>query len=150
MMCHPHVLYDGEWSKPYTREHLKHISNKTNLWYASMGQLYLYHFLQDESAQPVSVAATLDASPSEFHLGQNYPNPFNPTTTLSYQLPQAAHVRLRIYNALGQLVESLVDAKQQPGNYLLTWQASGHPSGTYFYQIEVEGMLTQRKMLLLR
>lgn len=151
VMCHPHVLYDGEWSKPYTREHLKHISGRKNIWYASMGQLYLYHFLQDENALPAGVAAAASPLPAGFHLNQNHPNPFNPRTTLSYRLDEAAHVRLRIYNALGQLVETLIDAPQPPGSYSLAWHAAGLPSGSYVCDIEVGGMpAARRKMMLLK
>ncbi len=150
VMCHPHVLYDGQWSKPYTREHLKHISNRKNLWYVSMGHLYLYHFLQDKSAFPVSVAATLGPLPLDFRLSQNYPNPFNPTTRIDYQLPQAGHVRLSIYDALGQLVKNLIDQKQPVGTYSLEWKAVGKPSGAYFYRMQVNGAAMSRRMLLIK
>ena len=150
VMCHPHVLYEGEWDKPYTREHLKHISKRKNIWYASMGQLYLYHFLQDETALPVSVADMTNPLPASFVLRQNFPNPFNPATTVSYHLPQAAHVRLSIHNVLGQLVETLVDAKQEPGDHAVQWQAYGQPSGAYFYQLHVDEVVRQGKMLLVR
>jgi hypothetical protein len=139
-----------EWSKPYTREHLKHISNRKNLWYASMGHLYLYHFLQDESAVPVSVAARLGSQPTDIHLSQNYPNPFNPTTQIEYQLSKAGHVRLSIYDALGHLVENLIDQKQSAGHYSLEWNASGKPSGIYFYRIQVDGAIMSRPMLFLK
>lgn len=150
VMCHPHVLYDGQWSRPYTREHVKYISNRKNLWYVGMGHLYLYHFLQDDTAFPVSVTTTLAALPSDIHLSQNYPNPFNPTTTITYQLSQAGHVQLNIYNTHGQLVETLVEARQQPGSYAVPWHASGQSSGTYFYQLQVEGVVQHGKMILLK
>ncbi len=151
VMCHPHVLFTmEEWAKPYTRQHLKHISNRKNLWYVSMGHLYLYHFLQDESAAPTSVAAIFGPLPSDIHLSQNYPNPFNPTTRIEYQLPQAGQVRLSIYDALGQLVESLIDQKQPPGHYSLEWNAAGKPSGAYFYRMQVDGAVLSRRMLFLK
>ena len=144
------VLADGEWAKPYTRAHLNYISQRKNLWYVSMGHLYLYHFLQDEAAFPVSVAATSRPQPSDFHLSQNYPNPFNPATTIDYQLAQTGRVQLGVYNALGQLMETLVEEKQRPGSYSVRWHADGHPAGTYFYRIQVGEVVRQRKMLLLK
>jgi hypothetical protein len=151
VMCHPHVLYTmGEWSKNYTRSHLAHISNRKNIWYTGMGHLYLYHFMQDETATPVSITATLGLQPSEFHLSQNYPNPFNPATRIDYNLSKPGHVRLRVYNMLGQVVETFVDEKQRAGAYKIQWNASGQPAGVYFYQLQVDEAVMNRRMLLLR
>lgn len=151
VMCHPHVLFTmDEWSKNYTRKHLEHISNRKNIWYTGMGHLYLYHFMQDETATPVSVIGTLCPLPDGIHLSPNYPNPFNPTTRIDYKLSEAGHVRLNVFNALGQVVETLVDAKQNAGNHFVEWNGSTHPSGAYFYQLQVDGMMMNRRMILLR
>lgn len=93
--------------------------------------------------------------PAEFSLKQNYPNPFNPETKIEYSLPAGAHVSLKIYNTLGQLVKTLLDARQPNGRYSLHWDgrdASGMPvsSGIYFYRLTTGTFQASKKMLLLR
>lgn len=151
VMCHPHVLADGEWSKPYTREHLNYISNRKNLWYVSMGHLYLYHFLQDEAANPVSVTATLGLPPKGFQLSQNYPNPFNPATRIDFVLEQAGETSLKIYNLAGQLVQTVFESAQRiPGTYSFEIDMSSFTSGVYVYILEQEGQRLSAKMMLVR
>ena len=55
--------------------------------------------------------------PTNFRLGHNYPNPFNPTTTIPYEVPERAFIRLRVYNLMGQLVTTLVSQEQPAGHY---------------------------------
>ncbi|RMF62551.1 MAG: T9SS C-terminal target domain-containing protein [Calditrichaeota bacterium] len=93
--------------------------------------------------------------PTRFALQQNYPNPFNPTTTIRYQVPQAANVRIVIYNLLGQRVRTLVDERKPAGTYSVQWNGrddSGRTvaSGVYLYRL-VSGKFRQtQKMLLLK
>jgi hypothetical protein len=74
--------------------------------------------------------------PVNYSLSQNYPNPFNPTTVIRYGLPEMSNVKVRIYNLLGQLVESLVNGTQTAGYHEVTWNASNKASGIYLYTIE--------------
>lgn len=67
-----------------------------------------------------------------FKLYSNFPNPFNPTTEISYLVPQTSRVTLKIYDALGRELETLVDAKQAPGTYSVSFDGSRFPSGVYF------------------
>jgi len=60
--------------------------------------------------------------PSAFDLVNNHPNPFNPSTSISYDVPQQAHITLVVYNVLGQDVVRLVDEFKQPGRYIAIWQ----------------------------
>lgn len=78
--------------------------------------------------------------PREYNLGQNYPNPFNPNTRIEYALPHAGHVKLAVYNVLGQHVATLVDEERSAGRYSVEWNgtsANGSVlgSGVYFYTI---------------
>ena len=73
--------------------------------------------------------------PSGFALIQNYPNPFNPSTTIEYSLDRPTQVNLVIYNLLGQQVISLLNDNKSTGNYSITWDASGYPSGIYFAKL---------------
>ncbi len=107
---------------------------------------------------PASVTSTpmLGQSPSSYALAQNYPNPFNPTTTLSYRIPVRSHVRLDVYNLIGQRVATLVNDIQAASSYQVAWHAAG-ASGLYFARLEAEALdgsgsryAETRKMLLLR
>lgn len=93
----------------------------------------------------------VDELPDQYVLHQNYPNPFNPSTTIRYELPAAAHVTLRVYNVLGQLVETIVDSERVAGAHSVTWDATpGVASGIYFYTLEADGHRTTRSMMLLK
>jgi hypothetical protein len=88
--------------------------------------------------------------PSHFSLSINYPNPFNPSTSISFALPERTHVRLQIFNALGQLIETLTDGEKQPGWYSVMWDASTKPSGMYFYRMTAGSFVQTKKALLIR
>jgi hypothetical protein len=88
--------------------------------------------------------------PEEFELSQNYPNPFNPTTEIVFSLPTETHVRLEVFNVLGQSVDVLVDRSYSPGTHMVTWNAGGQSSGVYFYRITTDEQSMTRKMLLLK
>ncbi len=88
--------------------------------------------------------------PTNFALYQNYPNPFNPTTTITYDLPLRANVKLVVYNVLGQKIAILVDEVQEPGRYNVTFDASNLPSGVYFYRLEADKFVQTKKMLLVK
>jgi hypothetical protein len=106
-----------------------------------------------ELPPPPPVGAGSEASvgmPTEYGLSQNYPNPFNPSTVISYQLPVAGWVRLSIWNVLGRNVATLVDEVQEPGFRSVRWDATGQPSGMYFYRLEAGSFLETRKLLLLK
>jgi hypothetical protein len=78
------------------------------------------------------------APPKTFELLQNYPNPFNPTTTIEYQLPGTGtrfDVSLKIYDAIGREIASLVNEQQEPGYYQKTFDASRYASGMYIYRL---------------
>lgn len=88
--------------------------------------------------------------PADFRLRQNYPNPFNPTTTLSYEVPFTTHVRLTVWNALGQRVAVVADELRTPGRYSERFDGSGLTSGVYFVQLEAGERVMRGKMVLLK
>lgn len=93
--------------------------------------------------------------PRDYALDQNYPNPFNPITVISYALPDAAAVRLDVYNVLGQHVVTLVDLSQPAGYYRVVWNGEDRdgrscPSGVYLYKLKAGDFSRTRKMLLLK
>jgi len=88
-------------------------------------------------------------------LHQNYPNPFNPATTISFDLPRAARVRLGVYNVRGELVTTLIDGRIEKGRSETVWNGNdgrGRPvsSGVYFCRLSADGITMTRKMVLLR
>lgn len=99
----------------------------------------------------VSVRQQPAAAPSGFVLAQNYPNPFNPTTTIHFYLETQSHVRLTIYDILGNQLSTLLDAQRPAGDHILSWQAKDLTTGVYFYRLEIDGhAVATRKALLLK
>ena len=88
--------------------------------------------------------------PEQYVLQQNYPNPFNPTTTFSFSIPYSSFTILSVYNLLGREVATLVREKLAPSSYTLQWDASGLPSGTYFYELRAGDHKERKKMVLLK
>ncbi|HEY7751885.1 MAG TPA: discoidin domain-containing protein, partial [Ignavibacteriaceae bacterium] len=86
--------------------------------------------------------------PVEFALYQNYPNPFNPLTKIDFSLPVKQTISLVIYNSLGQVVRNLFNDEKQAGIHSITFNASGLPSGVYFYTIRGENIAETKKMIL--
>ncbi len=92
---------------------------------------------------------SLSEVPAEFKVKQNYPNPFNPSTTIEYAITRAGNVQLEIFTSLGQKVATLVDTKRPEGSYRVTWEAGGLSSGTYLYQLRIDGDLVDTKTMTL-
>jgi len=88
--------------------------------------------------------------PAEFTLTQNYPNPFNPTTVINYSVPVTGTVVLKIYNMLGVEVATIVNGVQDPGYKSVVWNASGMPSGIYFYKLTAGSFTDVKKLLLMK
>lgn len=83
--------------------------------------------------------------PSQLKLNQNFPNPFNPTTTIKYELKKSGFVELKVYNIKGQLIDTLVKKQQDLGNHSIVFDAKRFSSGQYFYQISIDGQVTDTK-----
>lgn len=93
--------------------------------------------------------------PAEFALYQNYPNPFNASTMIEYALPEAAHVRLRVFNQQGQRVRTLVQALQSAGMKRVEWEGRDDVgllvgSGVYFVELQAGARRFNRKLVLLK
>jgi hypothetical protein len=90
------------------------------------------------------------AAPLEFSLEQNYPNPFNPSTTIKYSVPQSAQVQIKVFDVLGNEIETLLNEEKQTGVYKLTWNAEQLPSGVYFYTLKAGPFTQTKKMILMK
>lgn len=96
-----------------------------------------------------------DFLPNNYMLYQNYPNPFNPSTVIRFELPIKTKVELKIYDILGELINSLVDEEKQPGRYEITWDGKNFlgqkvSSGIYFYRLKADNFNETKKMILLK
>jgi hypothetical protein len=87
---------------------------------------------------------------TNYELLQNFPNPFNPSTTISYQLPKAGFVLLKVYNLLGKEVAVLVNEVKSEGKYSINFDAADLPSGFYIYSLKVNDFVQNQKMILMK
>lgn len=101
-----------------------------------------------EIERNLAVATEDEILPVDFVLATNYPNPFNPTTTIPYTIPEAASVRLDVFDVTGRLVTTLVDTWQAPGTYRINLNATSWASGVYLYRLQA-GRYSQTKRLTL-
>lgn len=89
--------------------------------------------------------------PDNFKLEQNYPNPFNPNTTINFSIPNSSKVTLKVYDALGKEVTTLVDEFKNAGNYSADFTATSHmTSGIYFYTITADNFTDTKKLMLVK
>jgi flagellar hook assembly protein FlgD len=88
--------------------------------------------------------------PKAFALSQNYPNPFNPSTIISWQLAASSDVSVKVYDALGKEVATLINEKQNAGSHQIEFKAKGLASGIYYYRIKAGKFTETKKMILLR
>jgi hypothetical protein len=91
-----------------------------------------------------------DNIPTDFMLLGNYPNPFNSSTTIKLNLPGAGHIRVDIFNMLGQKIETLYDGNMSAGEKEIVWNGDKSASGVYFYRVTSGDRTATRKMLMLK
>ncbi len=113
------------------------------------------NFLSICTSPKSSVDESETTAPVTLQLEQNYPNPFNPSTTIRFNLPQSAPVKLAIVNRLGQTVRLLFDGKIAAGEHVIKWDGRDDdgfsvPSGVYLYRLESGGEVQTRKLILLQ
>ncbi|MFH1119420.1 MAG: T9SS type A sorting domain-containing protein [Bacteroidota bacterium] len=89
-------------------------------------------------------------APLLFNLKQNYPNPFNNVTEISWNLVKAGHVLLKVFDFTGREVKTLVDSYHAKGEHSVKFYANELPTGVYFYQLRLNGLVETRKLILLR
>jgi hypothetical protein len=91
----------------------------------------------------------------KYEIDQNFPNPFNPFTQIKYSLAKETHVRIKIYNILGQNIATIVDELQRPGEHIIYWDGKNDngdevASGLYLYMIDAGDYKKSKKMMLLK
>ncbi len=139
-------------------------ASSDKLLYSTLGQIGKGHLLtilasikqgEEELAATISLGEGSEEEleeaplPTEFALKPNYPNPFNPQTTIVFDLPARAKVKLVIYDLLGREVRVLVEGVREAGVHEVVFEANQLPSGTYLYRLEtVAGSFVQRMLLV--
>ncbi|MGH2575323.1 MAG: T9SS type A sorting domain-containing protein, partial [Ignavibacteria bacterium] len=88
--------------------------------------------------------------PKEFKLFDNYPNPFNPATTIKFDIPHALNVNLTVYDAIGRIVDVLLNRRLSAGSYEIPWNASMFASSIYYLRLEAGNFFSSKKMVLLK
>ena len=124
-----------------------YIDNQGNLPHP--GSYYIVDDLAFSAATGIN-DEPITGMPAAFELKQNYPNPFNPVTHIRYAIPQAAQVKLEVYNSLGQKVTDLVNEQKAAGQHVAEFNASELPSGIYFYRITAGSYQKMMKMMLMK
>ena len=160
-----HWPMDVEYSDPSTPEApMQDIiggnnGTLTNAWWAAVASGYETY--ADNGAWIFSVditnALSIDdiSMPMEYALHQNYPNPFNPITTIRYDLPEAGHVNVVIYDMMGHQIKQLISGTEDAGRKSVVWDSTndyGKPvsAGVYMYRIQTGEYIQTKKMVLLK
>jgi len=157
------------WSEAYKNRFLEHLEDQNsitgkNYQILSENSTDCCLSSEDPDVTPVRVISLTPADfitlatdnngklqmPVRNELIRNYPNPFNPTTNIQYTLQEQNNVRISIFNSLGELVETLIDGRQNAGEYSIRWDAAKYPSGIYLYRIQVSDFYQVKRCLLIK
>jgi hypothetical protein len=127
----------------------KRVDNGVTYWYkiAGVSNDGTETTVGSISATPAASAADL---PKAFGLSQNFPNPFNPLTEIRFQVPEASHVSIAVYDELGRLVCVLLDKDKDAGDWSVAWDARYSASGFYFVRMQTKSFVGVRKMVLVK
>lgn len=101
-------------------------------------------------SQPVGINPIGNSVPEKFSLQQNYPNPFNPITNINYDIPFADYISIKVFDILGNEVETLVNEWQSAGSYSVTFDASNKSTGIYFYKLLTSDITETKKMMVVK
>ena len=110
----------------------------------------LYYIAHDSIKGVITSQVSVDEAPAAFSVAQNTPNPFNPTTTISFNIPEAGNVTVDIFNVAGQRVDTVASDFMSSGSHTVTWDASGFSAGVYFYSVKTSNFTKTMKMTLLK
>ena len=151
------LSYDGI-NPPSNQLLLTSTNNPTSFGVDQFNELYIVGFSPGNVYRftPTVTAGENEITISKYSLEQNYPNPFNPSTNIKYNLPEDSDVAIKIYDALGKEIDTIVIASQQKGFYQKIWSAEKFSSGVYFVKMNAKSLSSDKtysnviKMLYLK
>lgn len=121
-----------------------------NIYIGGLSYVDNYDYFVLKYSQPTGINQITGEIPVSLSLEQNYPNPFNPETHIRFSVPVSGNAKLTVLDMLGREVITLVNENLNAGTYNVDWNASGYPSGVYFYRIKTEGYDEVKKMILVK
>jgi hypothetical protein len=121
------------------------VNPSEEMLFSFYGNFKIEEVIAANSSQEISVQM-----PQEFKLGDPFPNPFNPVTQLEITHPGKGHLKVSIYNTLGQQVSILADGYYTENTYTFSWDAGDLSSGVYFIRAEANGMTLSKKLMLIK
>ncbi|MGE5352734.1 MAG: two-component regulator propeller domain-containing protein, partial [Acidobacteriota bacterium] len=124
------------------------VDDSNNLWIAAKNN-FVSSLKLDKDIFTESLSAQATAI-KDFMLSQNYPNPFNPSTTISYYLPHASLISLKLYDILGREAKTIEEGLKSAGHHKIIFNASSLPSGVYIYRLKAGDFIASRKLLLIK
>jgi len=120
------------------------VSNPTSFGVDQSNELYVVGFSTIYRFTPTVTSIVNETSLSDYTLEQNYPNPFNPSTIIRYNLPEDSDVSIKIYDAVGKEVDTIVITSQQKGFYQKTWDAGKFSSGVYYVKMDAKSLSSDK------
>lgn len=128
---------------PGARDDVAQFLITSNLSEAYVDNIYVY--------KATATSNENESLPTEFSLDQNYPNPFNPSTNISFSLPQAEQVTIKVYDMLGREIATLANRQTfSAGSNQITFDAANLSSGIYIYRLQTSSVSLTRKMTLIK
>jgi Secretion system C-terminal sorting domain len=106
--------------------------------------------ISDNLSTDATYVIDKNSIPAYYSLEQNYPNPFNPSTKITFSLPEISFVKLRVFNAIGLEVKSLINGMMPAGIHEVDFDATELFSGVYFYTLNAGNFVQTRKMILIK
>ncbi|HEY3251758.1 MAG TPA: SBBP repeat-containing protein [Ignavibacteria bacterium] len=126
------------------------VDNNYNVYVTGWSTLNEQDILTIKYSQLTGIRPVSNEIPMGFELQDNYPNPFNPATHLRFEIPELRFVNLKIFDALGKNITTLVNENLKPGRYEVTWDASNYTSGVYFYRLTADNYTDTKRMILIK
>jgi hypothetical protein len=116
------------------------------------GTKFSYRLKQVDNDGTYSYSGEVEVEviPDRYELYQNYPNPFNPITNIKFSLPEAAKVKVDVFNIIGEKVRTLIEQNVEAGFHSITFNAENLSSGTYIYRLQTENFTQIKKMILMK
>jgi hypothetical protein len=120
------------------------------VWDDTRNANYEVYYKCNPTGNPVGIYNISAEIPENFRLYQNYPNPFNPSTKIRFDIYETSVIKIKIFDASGREIETLVNRNLNPGTYEVDWDASENSGGVYFCRFISENYIETKKLILLK